>query len=107
MFYIDEGQTVFDGTGDSTLTAHTSGYYEGVLIFQARDNTNDVIISGNAATGGWGTIYAPAAMIDFSGNAVTSFQFISQTFWAHGNSHLQVVYTGGFSTEVPYIWITE
>ncbi|MCH8814157.1 MAG: hypothetical protein IH957_03535 [Chloroflexi bacterium] len=107
MFYIDEGEAVFDGSGVTSLTAPTSGDYEGVAIFQARDNTSDVIISGNAATGGWGTIYAPAAMIDFSGNAITSFQFISKTFWAHGNSHLQVVYNSGFSTTVPYIWLAE
>lgn len=107
MFYIEEGQAKFTGSGDTTLTAPESGDYEGVVIFQARNNTNDVIITGDSAADGWGTVYAPAAEINFTGNATTSFQFISQTFYAHGNSTLNITFDGGFLADVPYIWLAE
>ncbi|MCH8814156.1 MAG: hypothetical protein IH957_03530 [Chloroflexi bacterium] len=107
LFYIEEGEAIFTGTGDTTLTAPTTGDYEGVAIFQARDNTNDLIITGNAAADGWGTIYAPAAQIDFSGNATTNFQFISDSFYAHGNSYLNITFDDGSLTDVPYIWLAE
>ena len=107
MFYIEEGQAIFTGSGDTTLTAPDDGYYKGVLVFQARNNTNTIVITGDAAAGGWGTIYAPAAQIDFSGNATTSFQFISDTFYAHGNSTLIVTFDSGFLADVPYIWLAE
>ena len=107
MFYIEEGEIKLTGTGDMSFTAPSTGDYRGVIFFQARDNTETVIITGNSAQGGWGTVYAPAAEIDFSGNGTTSFQFISDSFYAHGNSDMTVVFQDGFLTDVPYIWLAE
>jgi hypothetical protein len=51
------------------LAAPTSGPYAGVVIFQARANTRAMLLSGNAAAGLSGTVYAPAARVYVSGNA--------------------------------------
>lgn len=106
-FFIEEGSAVFTGTGTTELTAPTSGPYEGILVYQYHGNTNTVFITGNAAQDGWGTVYARDAEVDFSGNARTSFQFISDTFYAHGNSDIDIVFRDNKMAEVPYIWIAE
>lgn len=107
MLFIEEGAIKLTGTGDMTFNAPEDGTYEGIAIFQARDNTNEVVITGNSVQDGWGTLYAPEAPIDFSGNASTSFQFISDTFYAHGNSVVDIVYQDNHMADVPYIWIAE
>ena len=45
------GGITLSGNGTFNLTAPTSGTYAGILIFQARDNTRAMSISGNASTG--------------------------------------------------------
>lgn len=107
MFYVDEGQAILTGTGEVNLNAPSSGIYEGILVFQDRTNANTVVITGTAIGDGWGAVYAAAAEIDFSGNAKTSFQFISNTFYAHGNSNLEITFDDNFLADVPYVWIAE
>jgi len=107
MFYIEEGATTLTGTGVMSFTAPSTGIYRGVVLFHARDNTSLFTMTGNSAQDGWGTVYAPAAQIDFSGNGSTNFQFISDTFYAHGNSNAEIVFRDGFLTDVPYIWLAE
>lgn len=108
-FFIKEGSGTFAGTGVTDLEAPSNpdDPYYGVLIYQYRGNTNTLFATGNSATGGWGTVYAPDAQIDFSGNGTTSFQFVSKTFYAHGNSTATIVYRDNFPADVPYIWIVE
>jgi hypothetical protein len=108
-FFIKSGCGVFAGTGEVNMEAPTdpNDPYYGVLIFQYRDNACTLVMTGNSASGGWGTVYAPAAMIDFSGNGTTSFQFVSKTFYAHGQSTATIVYRDNFPAQVPYIWIVE
>lgn len=107
MFYIKQGAVKLTGTGETHLTAPTSGTYEGVVFFQARNNSTQVFMAGNSIQNGWGTFYAPAAKIDYTGNANTSFQFISSIFYAHGNSNVNIVYKDNKPAMVPYIWIVE
>ena len=54
------GGIAITGNGEFNLTAPPTGPYAGILIFQARDNTRAMSLSGNALTGITGTIYAPA-----------------------------------------------
>ncbi len=66
------GSIALSGNGEVNLSAPTSGMYTGVLIFQARDNSKPITLSGNAVLGlnnGYGgIIYAPAAPLKVSGN---------------------------------------
>ena len=74
--YPDSGGSfssiALSGNGEVDLSAPTSGTYTGILIFQARDNSKSITLSGNAVLGlnsGYGgIIYAPAAPLNVSGN---------------------------------------
>src|SRR5262249_2966866 len=63
------GGITLSGTGTFSLTAPTSGPYAGVVIFAARANTRAIALSGSAAAGLTGTVYAPAALLFLGGNA--------------------------------------
>ena len=63
------GGITLSGNGNFKLTAPTSGPDAGVVVFQARTNTRAISLSGNAAEGLGGTVYAPAALLYLSGNA--------------------------------------
>jgi MBG domain (YGX type) len=61
------GSISLSGNGSYSLSAATSGTYAGILIFQPKDNTSALSISGNFS-GMTGAIYAPAAQLNESGN---------------------------------------
>ncbi len=63
------GAITLSGNGAIKLTAPTTGTYTGILVFQDRANAKPLTVSGNAMQGIAGTIYAPAAQLDVSGNA--------------------------------------
>ncbi len=107
-FYIDEGQVTLTGSGDTQLTAPTSGTYEGIVIFQNRSLTTTVNMSGDAISDGWGAIYAAGAQIHLVGNTgSTLHQFISDTFLMDGNSTITVDYFSGFLVAVPVMSLVE
>jgi MBG domain (YGX type)/Right handed beta helix region/PKD domain/Matrixin len=57
-------------SGTISLSPLTSGPYAGISLFQSRDNTKALSISGAVATGlGGGVIYAPSATLQLSGSA--------------------------------------
>ena len=58
------------------ITAPTVGTYAGILLFQSRDNTRALAITGSGAAGLAGTIYAPAATLSLSGAATESLPLI-------------------------------
>ena len=58
------------GNASVNLSAQTSGIYKGVVLFQARTATAQIYISGNAALVVTGTLYAPKAKINVSGNGL-------------------------------------
>jgi parallel beta-helix repeat protein len=64
------GGITLSGNGTINLSAPSTGPYAGIVIFQSRDNTRAISLSGNAAAGlNGGLIYAPQALLNFSGNA--------------------------------------
>ena len=67
-FYVTGTTIVAGGTG-LTLTAPTSGTYNGILIFQSRSDTNAMSFSGGASSNIQGIIYAPTtSMLTYTGN---------------------------------------
>jgi hypothetical protein len=66
------GGITLSGNGTFSLTAPTSGPYAGVVIFQPSANTRALSLSGNAAQGLGGTVYAPAALVSLSVNATVN-----------------------------------
>jgi CSLREA domain-containing protein len=61
------GGITLSGSGTFNLSAPASGPYAGVLIFQSRQNTRALSISGSIMTGLNDTIYAPNALLSLSG----------------------------------------
>ncbi len=79
------GSISFNGNGAVTLTPATSGPLTGVLIFQPSSNTKALTISGDAATGLNGTIYAPKAQLSITGNGTFSESIIVDRLTINGN----------------------
>ncbi len=68
----DFADVSFAGGSDVTLSAPTSGTYEGVLFFQDTDSADanvEFSVAGNAEMSLDGVIYFPDHQIDFSGNS--------------------------------------
>jgi hypothetical protein len=78
------GSISLSGNGSYSLTPPTGGTYAGVVIFQPRDNTKALTISGNAS-GMTGVIYAPAAQLSESGNAQLNASIDVDTLSISGN----------------------
>jgi hypothetical protein len=87
------GSINISGRGDVTLAPPTQGPYTGINLFQARDVSQSVQISGNGAYQITGTVYAPAAPIQLSGNGTISWNTLGGSFIA---SRLQVTGNGSF-----------
>jgi hypothetical protein len=80
------GGITLSGSGSFSLTAPTSGEYAGIVIFQPSANTRAISLSGNAAAGLTGTIYAPAALAYFSGNASVNGALVVNELTLSGNA---------------------
>ncbi len=67
--YMDGGGTInFTNLSSTTLSAPTSGTYQGVVYFQDRNSTTTPTFGNNATINLTGTFYAPAAAISFQNN---------------------------------------
>jgi hypothetical protein len=80
------GGIALSGNGTFNLVAPTSGPYAGVVVFQNRANTRAVSLSGNAAEGLGGTVYAPAALLYLSGNASLAGPVVVDELSLSGNA---------------------
>jgi hypothetical protein len=67
FFYIASGQLKVSGSPKVTFSAPTSGPYKGILFFQNRTNTTEVVLTGGAQMNLNGAIYALGAKIRYSG----------------------------------------
>ena len=78
------GSITLTGNGSYNLSPPTTGTYAGIVIFQSRDNTTALTLSGNAS-GMTGTIYAPVAALTESGNAALNASIDVDTLSISGN----------------------
>src|SRR5262249_28397906 len=68
------GSINLSGNGTYSLSPATTGYYASVLLFQDRNNSKALTLSGNSMLGTNGIIYAPLAPLTLSGNAQSGSQ---------------------------------
>jgi parallel beta-helix repeat protein len=80
------GGITLSGNGTFSLTAPTGGPYAGVVLFQARANTRAISLSGGAAAGLGGTVYAPAALLFLGGNASVNGALVVNQLSLTGNA---------------------
>ncbi len=68
IYNVDGAVNLAGGTSIS-LSAPTTGTWQGILFFQARDNFNDAALVGGAGAGINGVIYFPTSTLSFAGNS--------------------------------------
>ncbi len=95
------GAISLSGNGSYHLSPPTSDTYAGIVIFQSRDNSKAITLSGNASSM-TGTVYAPAAQLSESGNAQLNAAIIADTMTASGNSISNTVTLDAPSGAVAY-----
>ena len=89
------GRVVLEPVANTVTAAHPLYAWRGISFFQSRTNTSEASISGNNASR-MGTLYLPAAHIDFQGSASangTNFitgQAIAATVTITGNGYLSI-----------------
>jgi len=62
------GAINLSGAVSVQLAAASTGPYSGIVIFQARDNTQTITIGGSSTPNLSGAVYAPAALMSVSGS---------------------------------------
>jgi hypothetical protein len=89
--YIADGTANLTGGTDIHLTAPDSGYWQGILFYQDRNNTNPVTLVGGSGADIKGAIYVPSAALNLaggsSGNAFSA-TIVSKTLNLVGNTYL-------------------
>jgi prepilin-type N-terminal cleavage/methylation domain-containing protein len=91
LLYFPNGGT-YSVSGQATvdLSAPASGTYQGVVLFEARDNPATMTVSGQGITNYNGAIYAPDATVDVSGNGGTIADVVAECGAISGNGSVTV-----------------
>ena len=95
------GSISLGGNGSYNLSPQSSGSYAGIVIFQPKDNTKGLAVSGNAS-GMTGAIYAPAAQLAESGNAQLNAAIVVDTMTISGNGIANTVALNASAGTVAY-----
>ncbi len=94
------GGVTLSGNGNFNLTPKTgSDPYAGILIYQARDNTRGLSISGKATVNMNGTIYAANALLTLSGNGNLNDTLVVGSLNVSGNIALTQMAAGSQAAE--------
>ncbi len=95
------GGITVSSNGTCNLSASSTGTYAGILIFQPRQNTLALSLSGNAVAGLSGLIYIPSAALSMSGNAQLPGTVVADTVNLGGNATLTRTAAGSAATPQP------
>ncbi len=93
LLYTDNGTISLSGNGVITLTPPKTGTYAGILFYQDRSDASAITLIGNGSLSLKGTVYAPAAAINISGNGtsnVVGSLLISKDLAVSGNGKFTV-----------------
>lgn len=94
IFLMGNSQFSVNGNAVVKLSPPSSGDYAGITIFQARDNNLPMDIAGTSGSDVSGFIYAPDALITYTGNSDTSagdgcLRVVGNTVEMNGNSAIK------------------
>ncbi len=95
------GVVNLSGGGSISLTPPTSGPYAGILIFQSRDNTNTVALSGSGIAIPGGVIYAPAGALSINNSGQFQGSVVVNTLTVSGNAIAQLTAGDGGTAYAP------
>jgi hypothetical protein len=80
------GGVTLSGNGAIQLSPPADGPYKGIVLFQARDNTRALSLSGNGVLGVAGSIYAVVGTVALSGNANLHSALVVNQMTVSGNA---------------------
>jgi hypothetical protein len=99
MIYTDPQSTSdvvnINGLGQTNWTPMTSGPYAGIALWQRRDSTNTVSLTGNGTSAIYGTFYAQHGLLSTTGNGgqdVLGSQYISYDVKLGGNGNFNITW---------------
>lgn len=98
MIYIANRSFQVVGSGNVTLTAPTSGSYQGMALFMSRDMGAEIKVSGGGTTMIRGTIYGANSRVIMEGsgnNKTLNAQLIAWRYYVSGNGYITVDYDAG------------
>ena len=92
-FYMapPNGSLSLTGSGALTLSAPTSGTYDGILFFQDPSDTNTMKVAGASGSDIEGIFYAPSAALNLSGSSGATFyaDLVTYALGISGNNSIQ------------------
>jgi hypothetical protein len=103
MIYVPSGSITMTGNGTVSLSPMTSGPYQGIILFQDPSNSSGDKMAGNGNLNVTGTIYAPAASLEDTGNGTTDVfgsQIIANSMTLKGNGTVNVKF-GSSTAQTP------
>jgi len=97
------------GSGVMNFSPPTSGPYKGVLLFQNRNSTAEMDVSGGSGSAMSGVFYAAAAPLKItgSGGASVGSQYISYDLTLQGNGNFSVDWNPNTTPGVRQIYLVE
>lgn len=98
------------GQGTCTLSAPTSGPYQGFTLFQDRTSSVPINVTGNGAMSITGSFYAASATLNITGNGTTDViggQYISYNLVTGGNGSFSVKWTAADTPAVRQLILVE
>src|SRR5262249_21010724 len=94
MIYSGGGGLIHTaGQGAASLTPPTTGTYTGMTIFQNRNSTQTVQVTGNGSMNITGTFYAANALLQVTGNGSANYigsQYVSKDLKLTGNGTIDI-----------------
>ena len=98
------------GQGSATISPPTTGPYQGFALFQDRNSTTEMQVTGQGAMSLTGTLYAAGATLKVTGNGTTNLigaQFISYDLVTGGNGNFSVNWTAADTPGVRQLLLVE
>jgi Putative Flp pilus-assembly TadE/G-like len=99
-----------NGSGSINLTPMTTGIYAGISLWQTRDSTNTVAVSGNGGSVMTGTFYTQHGTLNVTGNGTNNTigsQYISDLLVVNGNGAFNVDWNANAAGRMRLICLVE
>lgn len=99
-----------NGSGSIKLTPMTTGIYAGISLWQTRDSTNTVAVSGNGGSVMTGTFYTQHGTLNVTGNGTNNTigsQYISDLLVVNGNGAFTVDWNANAAARMRVINLVE
>jgi hypothetical protein len=89
--YIQSGGVSMSGGATVSLSAPSTGTWQGILFYQARGNTASSTLVGGTAQAMNGVLYFPSASLTYTGGSstiATATTLVADTLTMVGNSYI-------------------